>query len=236
MGNRANGGIPTSQDSLCSVIAITGLALEARIVRGKAIIIDPLRAPEIVLGTIPSDVAGILSFGVCGGLAPDLIPGQCIVGSSVIYGDQYFQTDKEWSNRLVAALPGAKYARIAGVDSPIAEPQERKRFYDHTEAVVCDMESHVAARIASLHDMPFAVCRVVLNSASRRLPPAALLHLQRGFPDFFAILRSVVEQPFQIKDLLRLMIDASAAVSALRRVRHVAGADFAYSQPNRAPV
>jgi adenosylhomocysteine nucleosidase len=133
MGNRANGGIPTSQDSLCSVIAITGLALEARIVRGKAIIIDPLRAPEIMLGTIPSDVAGILSFGVRGGLAPDLIPGQCIVGSSVIYGDQYFQTDKEWSNRL-AALPGAKYARIAGVDSPIAEPQERKRFYDHTES------------------------------------------------------------------------------------------------------
>jgi adenosylhomocysteine nucleosidase len=212
----------------CSVIAVTGLSWEARIAGDIAIISDGLRTPAEVRAAVGM-CEGIISFGVCGGLAPDLLRGQWVIGSSVVFEDECYDTDKGWSERLIAAFSGAKYARIAGVDSPIAEPVERARFRARTGAVASDMESHIVARIASAHKLPFTTCRLVLNPAHRRLPPAALLNLRRGWPDLIAIFQSIMRQPHQVADLFRLMMDASHALLALGQVR-LAGEDFAFSQ------
>jgi hypothetical protein len=40
--------------------------------------------------------------------------------------------------------------------------------------VAVDLESHVAARIATARNLSIAACSVILDPASRRLPPAAL--------------------------------------------------------------
>jgi hypothetical protein len=86
------------------------------------------------------------------------------------------------------------------------------------------MESHIAARIAALHNIPFAICRTIIDAADRDLPPAAVIELRHdGTPDVLAILRSVMDQPNQIPALVRIATDAWTARKALRRGRRLLG-------------
>lgn len=215
-----------------AVIAVTGLSFESRIAGGSTIISDGVLTPSILDGAIRGGVRGIISFGVCGGLDPALRPGQCVIGSSVLSGDEIHHTDEAWSTRLVAGFPGAKHAVVAGMDAPITDTRERLRLHARTGAVVADMESHLVAKMASAHKLPFAICRVVLNPAHRKLPPAALLQLQQGgMPDLKGILRSVLKQPGQMQHLARLAVDASIAVFALRRGKLLVGANLGFPHP-----
>jgi hypothetical protein len=78
------------------------------------------------------------------------------------------------------------------------------------------MESHIAARIAAQHGVPFAACRVIIDPAERTLPPAALVGMRSdGRPDVFAVARSLIQQPRQVFALLRVVADLRAARSAL---------------------
>jgi adenosylhomocysteine nucleosidase len=91
-----------------------------------------------------------------------------------------------------------------------------------------DMESHVAARIAALHNIPFAICRAVIDPVDRDLPPAAVVELRPdGTPDIPAICRSVMCRPAQIPALVRTAMDAWTAREALRRGRRLLGVGLA---------
>src|SRR6266487_4151079 len=179
-----------------SVVAVTGLAFEARI---------------------------------AGGLAPHLPPGQWVVGSAIVSDRDHHTTDPDWSERLLRALPGAVHAAIAGSDVPVADPRAKRALHDRTGAMVVDMESHLAARIAAAHGLPFTACRVIVDPAHRNLPPAALLRLRpEGVPKVAAVLRSVMEQPRPLPDLMRLALDATIARAALRRGRALLGPALAF--------
>ena len=97
------------------------------------------------------------------------------------------------------------------------------------------MESHVAARMAAAHNLPFVACRVLINPAHRTLPPAALLKLRPGGkPDLRAILNSVLNRPGQVRHLIRLTLDASIAVFALRRGKLLMEPHLAF--PDQSPT
>jgi adenosylhomocysteine nucleosidase len=207
-----------------SVVAVTGLAFEARIAGCVTVISDGLRTGATLSAEIERGSRGIISFGIAGGLAPHLPAGQWVVASDIISEDDRHTTDRDWSERLLRALPGAMPASIAGSDVPVAHPLAKRALHDRTGALVVDMESHLAARIAAAHGLPFTACRVVLDPAHRNLPPAALLSLRpNGDPDVAAVLRSVMEQPSQLPDLMRLAVDATVARTALRRGRALLG-------------
>ena len=212
-----------------SVIAVTGLAFEAKIAGGVAVVRDGWRTTATLDAAIARGGRGIMSFGIAGGLAPGLRPGQWIVASTVISERGPHEVDRLWSERLLHALPGARHAAIAGVDSPVRDALAKRALFVHTGALVVDMESHLAARIAAAHGLPFAACRVIIDPAHRDLPPAALLNLRpNGIPDWVAVLRSVVEQPNQLPGLMRLALDAAIARAALRRGRAALGPSLAF--------
>jgi adenosylhomocysteine nucleosidase len=212
-----------------SVIAVTGLAFEAKIAGGVAVVRDGGRTTATLDAAIARGGRGIMSFGIAGGLAPGLQPGQWVVASTVVSERGRHEVDRPWSERLLNALPGALHAAIAGVDSPVRDALAKRALFVHTGALVVDMESHLAARIAAAHGLPFAACRVIIDPAHRDLPPAALLSLRpNGIPDWVAVLRSVVEQPNQLPGLMRLALDASIARAALRRGRAALGPSLAF--------
>src|SRR5207253_11404766 len=127
-----------------------------------------------------------------------------------------------WAQALLETLPGAVHAEIVGADAPIAEPTEKRRLHLQTGAVAVDTESHVAARIAGVHRIPFAACRAVIDPAHSVLPPAAVFGLRHdGTPDVIAVLRSVMRQPSQLPALARTALDARPAGAALRRGRRL---------------
>jgi hypothetical protein len=126
-------------------------------------------------------------------------------------------------------LPRARHAAIAGVDATVNDPNAKRALHARTRALGVDMESHVAARIAHDHGLPFVACRVILDPAHRTLPPAARVSLRvQAVRDPRAVLRSVTAEPSQLPGLIRLALDASIAKMALRCGRALLGPSFAF--------
>jgi hopanoid-associated phosphorylase len=213
--------------SPAAVIAVTSLLLEARIALGPGVSVICGHASQLVTrlqAAIERGALGIISFGVAGGLAPHLAAGDWVIGSGVRTEHERYPADRQWSRRLLEAIPGSVHAEIAGVDAPIAQSSEKSRLHARTGAKAVDMESHIAAKIAARHNIPFAICRTIIDSADRDLPPAAVVALRHdGTPDVLAISRSVMRQPSQVPALVRTAIDAWTAREALRRGRHLLG-------------
>jgi hypothetical protein len=100
--------------------------------------------------------------------------------------------------------------------------------HDDAGALRCgfvDTESHIAAGIAAAHQVPFVACRVVIDPANKRLPPAALVGLR---PDGTADVRAVIHQPSQLPTLIRTALDAWTARAALYRGRRMLGARLGF--------
>lgn len=74
--------------SAAPVIAVAGMAFEARIARGAGVeAVYAARADRLERALAEAadahGCAGVVSFGTAGGLAPDLAPGALIVADSV---------------------------------------------------------------------------------------------------------------------------------------------------------
>ena len=175
--------------------------------------------------------SGIISIGIAGGLAPGLSPGDWVIAANVVTDGVRYATDAQWSQRLREALPGAVYADVSGVDAPVVHRDEKRALHESAGTVAVDMESHIAARIAAAHGVPFAACRVIIDPAERTLPPAALVGMRSdGKPDVLAVAASLLRQPKQVFALLRVVADLRAARSSLFRGRRLMGADLGYSR------
>src|ERR1700720_3215234 len=128
---------------------------------------------------------GILSFGIAGGLAPHLKPGSCVVARNIIADSGRYASDSGWAQSLMgmfqeatprrAALRDVSFGDIAGSDVPLSSAHAKRKLHEKTGAVAVDTESHVAARIAAEHRIPFAAFRVITDPSDRALPPAAMV-------------------------------------------------------------
>jgi hopanoid-associated phosphorylase len=215
-----------------AIVAVTALAFESRIARGPGVSVLCHHATELsaaLTAAIKRGVSGIISFGIAGGLAPNLAAGDWLIASAVRNGKETITTDHLWTRRLIEQLPGAIQAELVGVDTLMLDPSVRRAFHRQVGGTAVDMESHIAAKVAAEHGIPFAACRVIANAAHRRLPPAATVGVRRdGTPDVLSVLRSVRKEPKQLADLLRLAIDTRTARRALHAARQKLGLRFAF--------
>ncbi|HEX2653902.1 MAG TPA: phosphorylase [Xanthobacteraceae bacterium] len=217
------------------VIAVTCLAFEADIAAGPGVSVicgNALNLADVLQAAIKSDCAGIISFGVAGGLDPKLQAGDVVVATGVVTENNRRPTHIGWSQNLLRALPGASYADIAGVVTPVATAQAKRELHEKTNTAAVDMESHIAAEVAAAHDLPFAACRVIIDPAERDLPPAALIDLgPKGNADLPAIAASLARRPGQLPSLIKVAADAWFARTALLRVRHSLGTHLGFTFP-----
>jgi adenosylhomocysteine nucleosidase len=219
------------QDHSRTVIAFVGMAFEARIAAGPGVLVvcrsDEEQLAAMADSAVRQGYRGIISFGVAGGLADGLRPGDWVVASAVHESQSIRETDRAWSRKLVRAIKGAHYAPILGVDQPVANPTLKRELHRATGAAACDMESHVVSRLAETHGLAFAALRVIVDPAKRTVPRAALASMgPDGRTDIPALLRELVAQPSQITQLARLALDALAARTELQRVRTLLGPHF----------
>jgi len=206
------------------VVAV-GLEFEARLARtahGARVCCAPgIRMTEALAAHIGPGCAGILSFGIAGGLDPQLPPGSAIVASAVIGRGRTILTDEEWTLALRAAHPRAVHAPLAGVDAPVTVPAEKVALFRKTGAAALDMESHIAGAIAARHGLPFAVFRVVADAAHRTVPHAALQGMRAdGSLDTMAVMRAMARAPSQISGMLALARHTFVARRTLARARY----------------
>jgi adenosylhomocysteine nucleosidase len=210
--------------------------MEARIVAGPRIVAvsrtgDALVLERALKAAVAKQASAIISFGVAGGLVPGLAAGSKLVARAIITEDgARYYSDPAWSRRLADALGGATIGDIAGVDAPVAGCAEKRALHSKTGAHAADTESHVAARIAAAYGLPFAAFRVVADPADRQLPHAALVAVRPdGSIALGAIAGSILRDPRQVPQLLRIALDARAAFAALFRGRKVIAGTLGFS-------
>ncbi len=206
------------------VTVATGMRVEARIAASKpgGFVVSGGGDKDYLVGEIERSIAGgargVLSFGIAGGLAPSLQAGTVIIARDVVHGQHTFAADEGWTQRIAAQVTEFRVDRLAGSDGPVVTKQAKADMHAATGAAAVDMESHIAARIAAKHGLPFAAVRVVADRADRALPPAAVAGFgPGGRVDIGAVLKALARQPAQLPQLIRVSVDTRAAFAALVR-------------------
>jgi hopanoid-associated phosphorylase len=162
-------------------------------------------------------VAGIVSVGLGGALSPDLEVGDWVVGERVTDGLVTWETDPAWTKAIAASLgPTARRGILAGSDIMVATARDKAALHQKTGALAVDMESHVAARVASAHGLPFATLRVMSDAATQTLPKAALAGMRPdGGMNLPGVLWALTKAPGQLPALIRTGKEADVAFKAL---------------------
>jgi hopanoid-associated phosphorylase len=217
------------------LVVVCGLLAEARLAHpapGRAIAGggDPSRLETELERALSEGAGAVLSFGLAAGLAPGLAPGTLVIPDEIVSGPARYATDRRWSERMRSALGGADARALAGVDAPLVRSADKMQLHAATDAAAADMESHLAARLAQRAGRPFAALRAVSDAAGRSLPPAALAAMQSdGGVDVAAVIASVVRDPLQLPELVRVAGGARTAMRVLGRCRRVLGPGFGWS-------
>jgi len=201
-----------------------------------------------------SQIKAVFSFGVAGGLNPTLVPGDLLLSTQVFsqsISDQGNSIEESWmadNSMLVAASmhsaknPDIKFRKAVFLgtdfearDNPVAGNHEtsNKGLREMTGADIIDNESHIAAKFASEHNLPFLSIRAVSDSVNNPLPPAALLPLDPvdGSPDGKAIAKSLLMHPLQIPALVRTAWEYHKALRSLKKFRNEVGFDALATGP-----
>jgi len=207
-----------------TILVATGLRKEAAILGGPGVTVvagggDGARL-ERELEAAVADATMVLSCGLAGALAPGLKAGDLVLGER--FPGESRGTDVV--EMLREQLAGAHIGSIIGSDTIVASVAEKQALYAETNALAVDMESHIAARVAARHGLPFAIVRAISDTADHTLPPAALVGMRPdGSMALGAVLASLARNPGQLPALIRTGSDAGRAFAALRRVRDVLG-------------
>jgi adenosylhomocysteine nucleosidase len=216
------------------VVAVTGLAIEARIASDPGVHAvagggDARRLAAALESEIARGANAVISFGIAGGLVEDAVPGMWLIASAIVTPASRWQCDAAWAGSLAKRLRGALITELAGVDAPIADPVAKRALHRATGATAVDTESHIAAEIAAAHGLAFAAFRVIADPARRRLPAATAVALEpNGRINRAAILGSLARRPSQLPLLVRTAIDARIAFRALSRGRRLLGPGLGY--------
>jgi len=213
--------------TLTPVLCTSGLAAEARIARaaGFQVIVgagDPRRTAALVEAAA-QHAKCLVSFGIAGGLAPHLRPGDVIVSGHVIGDDRHWGGDRRFQREVVdlAQRIDAVQGPVLGARAILATEEDKARAWRRTGALAVDTESAIVARTAEAAGMPFLVLRTIADPATRELPPAALIPLsEAGKPAFIQVFREVLRRPRQISALFGLAWETRRALTALPGPAH----------------
>ena len=215
------------------VLAVTGVRREAAIARAVGVVAISHGGHQAHLRRGLSDkicpsTRGLISFGVAGGLDPELPRGATILADEVVGADgRRWQADPAWRDALRKLLPDAISGAVAAADGPVTTPVAKAALRASTSAAVVDNESEATAEFAARHGLPFVVLRVVLDDCATSLPDAALVALtSTGGTSLARILASLLANPRQMPDLIGCGRDAAHAFGVLARQRRLLGTAF----------
>ncbi|MDX3885527.1 MULTISPECIES: phosphorylase [Sphingomonas] len=195
-----------------TILVATGLKREARIIARDGLAPIPgggdAAALEAALEAHARSARAIWSMGIAGGLAPDLAVGDWTIGG-----------DPATVEALARRLPEARIGEVHADGTLVAEAAAKRALHAGTGAIIVDMESHVAARVAARHGLPFAFLRVISDTADHDLPHAAWVGMQPGGGMAIGpVTASLARNPGQLPALIRTARDVGAAFRSLERL------------------
>ncbi len=160
-----------------------------------------------VASAVPASL--VISAGVCGALAPDLIEGDLVVPEVVVSSTA--------TRHATAAVPGLRRAgTLVTVDAIVGTAERKARLWVETGALACDMESALILEWAAARGLAVAVVRGVSDTASRGVSAdlAAVVEPDGRVRTTRAV-RVVLSRPRAISEALTLRTGTNAALKAV---------------------
>ena len=178
--------------------------------------------------------SALVSWGVAGGLDPDLEPGTVVLPDVVVHTDGSSQeVDLAWRDRLVTRLQGQVFTSTSPLvhsTQPVTAPAEKTELHRNTGAAAVDMESAAVAVLAYEAGIPYIVVRVVVDAAGVRLPEVALTMCDEGGRLKKSAVLRLIFRPSEWRGMLRLGRANGAAGRSMRKLWSAAGPDLALSE------
>ena len=215
------------------IIVATGFTREVRTVERPGIVAVAgggiaERLEERLDAAARAGAAGIVSYGLTGGLADGLRIGDWVIGSR-IKGAIDHVCHTGWRDAIAARLPGARVGAFFADGRMIDTIAEKRALGVDHDALAVDMESHVAARVARAHGLPFAIARIVSDEVDHLLPHAITVSMRPdgGF-DRTRMRASLAAAPEQMRDVVQTMAQFAAGFRGLRQGARLMGGRLAF--------
>ena len=203
------------------VLVATGFTREARTIVDPGVVAIcgggvAQTLERALTAAVGSGAAGIISFGLTGGLADGLHIGDWVIGDRIT-GAIDLATDPAWTDALRRHLPQAKVGAFFADGRMIDTVAEKRALGLRHDALAVDMESHVAARVAQVHHLPFAIVRIVSDEVGHLLPHAITVSMRPdGGLHTAAMMRSLATRPGQIGDVTKTMASFAKGFRGLK--------------------
>jgi len=231
---------------------VTGLTVEAQVladqerrgnVKTAVAGADEARAAAAAERLADAGAAGLVSFGICGGLIRDVRVGDLVLASAVLYpnddpayGGSRYPSDVNWHaglrERIAALGIATRLGPLVGSRVLVERPADKTALSERYGAAAVDMESHAVARVAADRGLPFLVVRSCSDAAERRFPIEALEAMSPdGSFRVAPVMRKVAAKPWVVPGLITLAWETRAALSTLKKI--AAAVDFSQSLPDR---
>ena len=217
------------------VIAVTGFTREARTVVDPGVVAIcgggvAANLERALIASVASGAAGIISFGLTGGLADGLRIGDWVIGDR-ISGAVDLDTDPAWTEALHAKLPGARIGGFFADGRMIDTVAEKRALGVRHRALAVDMESHVAAKVAAQHRLPFAIVRIISDEVGHLLPHAITVSMRPdGGIHTAAMIRSLAANPRQVGDVTKTMASFAKGFRGLKAGVRLLGPRMAFPE------
>jgi len=215
------------------IIVATGFTREVRTIEGPGIVAIAgggvaERLEAALHQAAANGASGIISYGLTGGLADGLKIGDWVIGSR-IRGAINHGCHPGWRNALASRLPGARIGAFFADGRMIDTIAEKRALGIDHDALAVDMESHVAARVAKAHGLPFAIVRIISDEVDHLLPHAITVSMRPdgGF-DRTRMRASLAENPEQMRDVTNTMAQFAAGFRGLRSGAKLMGERLAF--------
>ncbi len=168
----------------------------------------PDQAEALAVQAAEAGAKTLVSWGLAGGLAPDLRSGTLIEPDCVIHPDG--SKDSFCSGSFSTGS-------IAGSDEVKTSPAKKSALREATGASAVDMESHRLAAVAKDRDLDLIIIRAISDPADRALPALAANALgSDGKPRIGQVLVGLLKRPWQLPSLLAAKRDSDKALATLR--------------------
>ena len=220
------------EEPSATVAAVAGFRAEARCLRGLGVGVacsggSTERARSEAERLVAEGAAALVSFGLAGGLAPELRAGDLLLPEIVrSAGSGSWPVDPIWRERVHARLAALepKAGAVVGSERVVATASDKRALFEAVGALAVDMESHAVAAVATEAGIPFLVLRALVDPADQVVPQAAREALRPdGAIRIRATFGGIIRQPGELLAIFRLGRDAAAALRALRRAVRLAG-------------
>ncbi len=203
-------------------------------------------APDVVVLTgtqtvadlqknVPQDCAAIISFGLCGGLAPERSSpapmaqiGQAFIYDRVVTPSGTLFANQTWRRALFVST---KYYECpcwsSGEFNTANDESQRAALFAQTGCWVIDDETRAVAEFAAARSIAFIGLRVVSDGAEDNLPPGVINALNPdGTDNLEAVVASVITDPAQLPGMVKTAQEFELSIAELRTAAKAAGPNF----------